>query len=302
MRVEDLRFFVRVAGLGNLSQAGREFGLSPSAASARLAALEKTAGTQLLARTTRSISLTEAGRVLLIHAQNALNEIDIAFDTLDASLENPRGRLHISSNTFFGRKHILPYLNEFMGLYPDIRIEMSLSDRLVDIIGEGFDLAIRAAPLADSSLMARKLGGHRRVLCASPDYIARHGAPQSPSDLCNHACICIASIPVWYFDGPKGEISHTVNPVITGDSGDYAYDAALCGLGLSIKSTAHVWEDLRDGRLVAVMKDYPVVRVGDIWAVYPKSHSTPPKVSVLIDFLLSKYGRPAYWEQDLNAA
>ena len=298
MRLDDLRFFVRVAGLGNLSEAGREFGLSPSAASARLATLEKTAGTQLMARTTRSISLTEAGRVLLSHAQNALDEIDSAFDVLDASLEKPRGLLRISSNTFFGRKHILPYLNEFMRLYPEVRIEMRFSDRIVDIVAEGFDLAIRAAPLPDSSLMARRLGSNKRVLCASPDYIDRHGAPQTPSDLGGHACIGITSMPVWYFDGPRGEISHTVSPAITGDSGDYAYDAALCGLGLSVKSIAHVWEDLREGRLVEVMTDYPVARAGDIWAVYPQSRTTPPKVSVLIDFLLSKYGKPPYWEMD----
>ena len=291
---------MRVAGLGNLSEAGREFGLSPSAASTRLATLEKAAGTQLMARTTRSISLTEAGRVLLSHAQNALDEIDSAFDVLDASQQNPRGQLRISSNTFFGRKHILPYLNEFMRAYPDVRIEMSFSDRIVDIVADGFDLAIRAAPLPDSSLKARRLGSNRRVLCASPDYIERHGAPRAPLDLNSHACIAISSMPVWYFDGPKGEISHPVSPAITGDSGDYAYDAALCGLGLSVKSIAHVWEDLREGRLIAVMPDYPVARVGDIWAVYPQSRTTPPKVSVLIDFLLSKYGRPPYWETDYS--
>ncbi|MEX3008030.1 LysR family transcriptional regulator [Hoeflea sp. TYP-13] len=298
MRFDDLRFFVRVAGLGNLSEAGREFGLSPSAASARLATLEKTAGAQLMARTTRRISLTEAGRVLLAHAQNALDEIDTAFDLLDASLDKPRGQLRISSNMFFGRKHILPYLNEFMELCPDVRIEMSFSDHIVDIVGEGFDLAIRAAPLPDSSMMARKLGGNRRVLCASPDYIARCGAPATPADLDHHACIGLSSMPVWYFEGPKGEIACNIKPAISGDSGDYAYDAALCGLGLSVKSVAHVWEDLSDGRLVAVMKDYPVARTGNIWAIYPPAKTTPPKVTALIDFLLSKYGRPPYWERD----
>ncbi|MCP4315251.1 MAG: LysR family transcriptional regulator [Hyphomicrobiales bacterium] len=286
----------------SLATSGRlELGaLSPSAASARLSTLEKVTGTQLMARTTRSISLTKAGRVLLSHAQNALDEIDTAFDVLDASLDRPRGLLRISSNTFFGRKHILPYLNEFMQLNPDVRIEMSFSDRIVDIVVEGFDLAIRTAPLPDSSMMARKLGGNMRVLCASPQYIERHGAPVAPADLSNHACIGLNTMPVWYFDGPKGEISHTITPAITGDSGDYAYDSALCGLGLSIKSIAHVWEDLRDGRLVEVMKDYPVARTGNIWAVYPQSATTPPKVSALIDFLLSKYGRPPYWEKGFD--
>ncbi|WP_419910267.1 LysR family transcriptional regulator [Hoeflea sp.] len=298
MRFDDLRFFVRVAELGSLSEAGREFGLSPSAASARLATLERAAGAQLMARTTRQLSLTEPGRLLLSHGRTALNELDTAFDLLDASASKPRGELRITSNTFFGRKHILPYLNEFMELYPDIRIEMSFTDRIVDIVGEGFDLAIRGAPLPDSSLMARKLGGNRRVLCASPDYIQKRGVPSTPADLAHHACIGLSLLPVWYFDGPKGEIACTITPAITGDSGDFAYDAALCGLGLSIKSVAHVWEDLREGRLVSVMEDYPVARTGNFWAVYPPATTTPPKIAVLIEFLLSKYGKPPYWERD----
>ncbi len=297
MRLDDLRFFVRVADLGNLSEAGRQFGLSPSASSARLTTLEKAIGAQLMARSTRQMTLTEAGRLLRNHAQNALDEMDMAFDALDARSDVPRGQLRISSNSFFGRIHILPYLNEFMALYPLVRIDMSFTDRLVDIIGDGFDLAIRNAPLPDSTLMARRLGSNRRVLCASPNYIARRGEPKTPSDLAQHDCIGMSSLPVWHFQGPKGEISHTVSSTITGDNGDYAYDAALLGLGLSVKSVAHVWEDLHRGSLVAVMKDYPITRSGDIWAVYPPARITPPKVAVLIDFLQTKYGKPPYWEQ-----
>lgn len=302
MRLDDLRFFIRTSELGNLSAAGREFGLSPSAASSRLTALERELGSQLFARTTRSVQLTEAGDVLHTHATRALFEMDRAAAELEASTIAPRGSLRISCNTFFGRKHILPYLVEFRELYPDIRIEMDMSDRLVDIVGEGYDMAIRGAPMADSVLMARKLGGNSRVLCASPSYLERKGMPVDPDDLGNHECIGLGSLPIWYFEGPDGEVAHEVNASYTGDSGDFAYDAAIHGLGLSVKSVAHVWEDLRDGRLIEVMKDYPVARTGNISAVYAPGKYVPPKISAFVDFLQLKYGKPAYWEMDYRTA
>ncbi len=303
MRLEDLQFFVRVAELGSMSGAGREIGLSPSAASSRLTTLETAFGAQLLARTTRRVTLTEAGRVLLAHARIALQEIAQARSILDAVSGAPRGFLRISCNTFFGRKHILPYLVEFRADYPDIQLEMDMSDKIVDVIEEGYDLAIRGAPLVDSSLLARRLGGNPRALCASPDYLARKGIPKTPEDLANHDCISMASVPVWYFEGPEGEISFEIKkPVIKVDSGDLTYDAAIEGIGLSVKSLAHVWEDLRDGRLVAVMEDYPVARTGAIWAVYPPSQFVPPKVTAFVDFLISKYGRTPYWDTDYRLA
>lgn len=303
MRLEDLKFFERVAALGSLSAAGREFGLSPSASSTRLSNLEKELGTQLVVRTTRRTALTEAGEVFLRHASAALQEINLAKTQISAAEEAPRGVLRISSNVFFGRKHILPYLAEFRQHYPDLRLEIDMTDRLVDLVGEGYDMAIRGAPLPDSSLMARKLGGNPRVLCASPDYLSRKGAPETPDDLRNHDCIGFDPMRVWYFNGPEGEVAYQpTNAVVSGDSGDFAYDAAIYGLGLTVKSTAHVWEDLRDGRLVEVMTGYPVARTGNIYAVYPPAKFVPPKISAFADFLISKFGRPPYWEQDYRQA
>jgi len=305
MRLDDLKFFKRVAELGSLSAAGREFGLSPSAASSRLSNLEKELGTQLVARTTRRTGLTEAGHVFLLHASAALEELQQAQRLIDAAEDAPRGTLKISSNVFFGRKHILPHLAEYRQLYPEVRLEVDMTDRLVDLVEEGYDLAIRGAPLPDSSLLARKLGGNPRVLCASPDYLARKGIPQTVEDLRNHDCIGFEPMPVWYFEGPNGVIPHTLeDPVISGDSGDFAYDAALYGLGLTVKSIAHVWEDLRDGRLVAVLENHPIARTGNIYAVYPPAKFIPPKITSFVDFLISKFGRPPYWEQDyrLSAA
>ncbi|MCX2723202.1 LysR family transcriptional regulator [Roseibium salinum] len=303
MRLDDLKFFKRVAELGSLSAAGREFGLSPSAASSRLSNLEKELGTQLVARTTRRTGLTEAGQVFLNHAAAAVGELEQAKALIDAAEDTPRGLLRISSNVFFGRKHILPYLAEYRQLYPDVRLEVDMTDRLVDLVAEGYDMAIRGAPLPDSSLIARKLGGNPRVLCASPVYLARKGTPHRPEDLRNHDCIGFDPMPVWYFNGPDGEIAHHIeDPVISGDSGDFAYDAAIHGLGLTVKSVAHVWEDLRDGRLVAVLEDYPIARTGNIYAVYPPARFIPPKITTFVDFLLSKYGRPPYWETDHRQA
>ncbi|QDG78079.1 LysR family transcriptional regulator [Labrenzia sp. PHM005] len=303
MRLDDLKFFERVAALGSLSAAGREFGLSPSASSTRLSNLEKELGTQLVVRTTRRTALTEAGEVFLRHASAALQEMNQAKAQISAAEEAPRGVLRISSNVFFGRKHILPYLAEFRQLYPDLRLEIDMTDRLVDLVGEGYDMAIRGAPLPDSSLMARKLGGNPRVLCASPEYLARKGFPETPEDLRNHDCIGFDPMRVWYFNGPNGEVAfQPTDAVVSGDSGDFAYDAAIYGLGLTVKSTAHVWEDLRDGRLVEVMTDYPVARTGNIYAVYPPAKFVPPKISAFVDFLISKYGRPPYWEEDYREA
>ncbi|MBD8875223.1 LysR family transcriptional regulator [Roseibium polysiphoniae] len=302
MRLDDLRFFTRVAALNNLSAAGREFGLSPSAASSRLTTLERAVGAQLFARTTRRTTLTEAGRLFLEHTTTALSEMDMALGHLEAVSEAPSGVLRISCNMFFGRKHVLPHLREFRELYPDIRIAIDCTDRIVDIVAEGYDMAIRGAPLPDSSLVARRLGSNKRALCASPDYIARKGTPKSPSDLINHDCIGLEAMPFWYFHGPDGEIAHRVAHSIYGDSGDFAYDATVHGLGLSVKSISHVWEDLRDGRVVSVMEDYPIARTGDICAVYPPGKYTPPKVSAFIDFLKSKYGKPPYWETDYRGS
>lgn len=298
MRLEDLRFFVKAVALGSLSAAGREIGLSPSAASSRLAALERDVGAQLVNRTTRRLQLTEAGELLISNGSDALDLIDGTLRELEAGGETPRGTLRLSSNMFFGRKHVLPYLAEFRDLYPDLKLQLDFSDRIVDLMSEGYDLALRGAPLADSSLRARRLAGNPRVLCASPGYIARKGAPQSPDELKQHDCLTFRSMPTWYFTGPSGEIAVPVEASISGDNGDFAYDAAMLGLGLAIKSLAHVWEDLRDGRLVAVMPDYPVTRVGAIWAVAPPGRAMSLKARVLIDFLAAKYGSPAYWEAD----
>ncbi|MBN9669962.1 LysR family transcriptional regulator [Roseibium aggregatum] len=303
MRLDDLKFFKRVAELGSLSAAGREFGLSPSASSSRLTNLEKELGTQLVSRTTRRTALTEAGQLYLRHAAIALSELQRAQELIEAAEDKPRGTLRISTNVFFGRKHVLPHLAEYRELYPELKIEVDMTDRMVNLVEEGYDIGIRGGPLPDSSLIARKLGGNPRVLCASPSYLVKKGTPQTPEDLRNHDCIGYDPMPVWYFSGPDGEIAwHIEDPVVSGDNGDFAYDAALYGLGLTVKSLAHVWEDLRDGRLVAVLEDYPIARTGNIYAVYPPSRYTPPKVTTFIDFLISKIGRPAYWESDYRQA
>ena len=298
MRLNDLRFFIRVAEFTNLSAAGREFGLSPSAASARLVSLEKTVGRQLVTRTTRQLVVTEAGHLFRKHALAALEEMDTAFSLLQENTAELKGALRISSSMFFGRKHVLPYLNEFMKLHPALEIDLSFSDRIVDVIGEGFDLAVRSAELKDSSLKARKLSTNKRVLCASPEYLDEKGEPRHPDELLNHDCIGLASIPVWHFDSPEGEVSHPVPTLIKEDSGDFAYEAALKGLGVTLKSITHIWEDLRDGRLREVLPKFPLSNQGAIWAVYPPGNFTDPKVSTFIDFLKSKYGSSPYWETD----
>lgn len=299
MNLEHLQLFVRIASTKNISAAGKELGLSAAVASAHMNKLERDLGVALLHRTTRSISLTEDGEALLPHAQTILDNVDNARAVVGSSEVSPRGTLRITASASFGRMHLLPGLPAFLARFPDLKIDLHLSDRLVDIVEGGFDIAFRDAALPDSSLIARQLAPVQRILCASPDYLAVHGQLQSPNDLYNHACISLHGLENWTLvaqDNPEESITIKPNSILRVDHGESARDAAVQGLGITVCSTWCCYKEIHDGTLTRVLPRFSTSPETAIWVVYPKTHIMPPKVRALIDYFVERFGTSPYWE------
>lgn len=294
--LSTVALFVRVAALGNVSAAGRECGLSPAAAGARLAQLEGTLGTRLLHRTTRRVALTQEGDVFLGQAEALLALEAQALASVGQGHASPQGRLRVSCSSSFGRQHVSPALPAFLARYPGISLDFRLTDRVVDLLAEGVDLAIRVGALRDSTLIARKLATNRRTLCASPAYLAERGMPKHPGELVEHDCLVLGEQRDWRFVTPSGEKSVRVAGRLASDNGEVLRDAVLAGLGIAIKSTWDVGEHLRRGELVPVLASYPLAEEVAIWAVYPSRAFVPPKTHALIDYLQACFGPAPYWD------
>ncbi|MBT7944024.1 MAG: LysR family transcriptional regulator, partial [Alphaproteobacteria bacterium] len=211
----------------------------------------------------------------------------------------PRGTLRLNVPMSFGYLHVAPLLADFTARYPDINIDMDLNDRVVDLLDEGYDIAVRIARLPDSTLIARKLAPFRLVLCASPDYLQQHGAPKTPADLKDHNCLMYSYLlnqNEWSFQGPDGEISVKVSGNIRANNGDALRAAAREGAGLLLSPTFIVNEDLRNGRLKTVMTEFMKTDLA-IYAVYPHNRYVSAKVRAFVDFLAERYGPKPYWDE-----
>jgi DNA-binding transcriptional LysR family regulator len=292
----DLEIFARVVAAGSMSSAGRELGLSPAVVSKRLRRLEDRLGTRLLQRTTRQISLTEAGhgfyeRVLAILA--GIEEAE-AFVSRRSALA--RGTLKVSAPTSFGRMHIAPHINSFMQANPDLAVNLVLSDEFVDIVGDGYDVAIRIAELSDSSLVARKLAPVQRILCASPDYIERMGEPKKIGELDRHVCIPSHNSEPWKMEGPDGALIYRPLGPLATNSSEVVRECVIGGVGIALRSTWDVGHELASGRLVRVLPDYEGSRNVAIHAVYASRRFLPAKIRVFIDFLAALFGPTPYWD------
>lgn len=300
MNIEHLKLFVRIAVTNNISSAGKELGFSPAVSSAHINKLEDDLGVRLIHRTTRRVSLTEEGRAFLPHAMDVLESIETARASVGAGSVRPQGKLRVTASASFGRMHLVPGLDDFLQRYPDLQIDLNLSDRIVDMVEGGFDIAIRDAALNDSTLIARKLATVNRVVCASPDYLAQYGEPQSPEDLLNHQCVNLMGLETWIFDTPDGPKSIKTKNRLRTDNGEAARDACVKGVGITLTSIWCSYRQLRRGDLVQILKNYPLVSNTAIWAVYPSSRLLAPKVRVFIDYFLEYFGDSPYWEQGLN--
>lgn len=298
----EMSIFSRVVASGSLSAAARELNLSPAIISRRLAALEARLGVRLINRTTRSLHLTEEGATYYDTCVRLLSEIEEADSAVSAGRAEPQGALRIALPASFGHLHVAPLIPEFARRYPKVQLALSLSDRNVNLVEEGFDLAVRIADLADSSLAARRLAPNRRVICASPDYLRRHGTPRTPEDLVRHNCLTTTDYSMtWEFRGPDGQ------PGSVRVSGRYACDNwevlrewALAGLGIALKSTWDVRRQLEDGSLVSLCPGYTFNTDVAIYAVYPHRRFLPAKTRAFIEFLADSFGPEPYWDKPIG--
>lgn len=296
MNVDHLTLFIRIAAKHNISAAGQELGLSPAVASSYVNKLEESLNVRLLHRTTRKVSLTEEGIALLPHAEEVLAQVEAARASVGAGNSMPSGTLRVAAPTSFGRQHLMPKLKGFLSAYPDLNVDLRLSDTIVDLVEGGFDIAIRNAELKDSTLIARKLATDTRIVCASPEYLARFGEPTTPEELYNHQCIRLMGLENWAFDLPAGHTTIKTKGRLRTDNGEAMRDAAVDGLGITISSTWNVYKQLERGALVPILKDYPLVSEAAIWAVYPSSRLLATKVRTFIDYFSLEFGGVPYWD------
>jgi len=295
--ISDLEIFARVARTANMSAAGREMGLSPAVVSKRISLLEERLGARLFQRTTRHLTLTETGEGYFKRVVDILSLIEEAEDFVSRRNTRPRGVLKVTAPTAFSRQHIAPYLPDFLRRYCDIELEMQLTDNIVDIIRDGYDVAIRIGELRDSSLVARKLANDHRILCASPQYIAANGAPETLADLESHNCLLAGAQDVWRLEGPEGQVQVRVKGNIRSNSADFVRHALLDGLGIALRSTWDIGPELKSGALQQILPKYRGVSSVAIFAVYPCREFMPNKVTVFIEFLAELFTKPGYWDR-----
>ncbi|MBB4015184.1 DNA-binding transcriptional LysR family regulator [Chelatococcus caeni] len=295
----DLDVFARVVAAKGMSAAGRELGLSPAVISKRIRRLEERLGVRLLQRTTRQIALTDIGQGFYERVVAILAAVEEAEGWATSGAETARGVLRVSAPTSFGRMHIAPHVKRFLDEHPGVTVDLELSDAFVDVVAEGFDVAVRIADLADSSLVARRLAPNHRLLCATPGYLAAHGRPQGVEDLARHTLLA-HNTDHWRLEGPQGLVSIKVTGPLRTNSSEVVREAVLAGIGIALRSTWDIGPELEDGRLEAVLPGWRgVSRVG-IYAVYPSRRHLQPKVRAFIDFLAALYGPRPYWDAGLG--
>lgn len=295
--ISDLDIFARVARTGNMSAAGREMGLSPAVVSKRISLLEERLGARLFQRTTRQLTLTETGEGYFKRVVDILSLVEEAEDYVSRRNTKPRGTLKVSVPTTFCRLHIAPHLPEFLSRYPDIELDVHLSDHFVDIIREGFDVAIRIGELEDSSLVARKLAPEHRVICASPKYLERAGVPTTLSDLDAHNCLLAGAQDVWRLEGPEGEHDVRVKGNIRSNSADFVRGALLQGLGLGLRAVWDIGPEIARGELRVVLPEFSGTSKNAVYAVYSCREFMPSKVNAFIEFLAELYAQERLWQR-----
>lgn len=299
-RVGDLSLFLRVLDLGSISAAARSLDLSVAVASQRLKRLERDLGVRLLHRTTRQLHATPEGAALAEQGRALVEDLEALTGGLRRSATEVSGTLRVTLPASFGRQYISPLLPQFLALHPRVKLSVNLNDQLLDLVGSGFDLGIRVGALDDSGLVARQLAINRRVLCAAPDYLRRHGTPRTPADLAKHECLLLVGSQgrqdVWRLgDGKGGEIAQRVHGRFESNQGELLRDAVVTGLGIALHSIWHVHEELRAGRLQVVLPGYPIAATG-IHAVMPQRRLVPPRVRAFVDFLAEQMGNDPPWE------
>ena len=298
-QLEDMQMFVRVVEAGSITKAASQLSLAKSAVSKRLSDLESRLGSKLINRTTRTSSLTEAGHQYYQRVQLLLGEVDSLNDDIACENKVLAGSLKLAVPLSFGITHLTPAIDLFMRQHPELSIELDYSDRKVDLIEGGYDLAFRIGSLPDSSLKARKIAPIKHVICASPDYLKRQGTPENPAQLKHHKILKrpgwpLAGMPLWDLEGQK----HLANgqSSLIANNGNAMTLLALTGHGIIMLPTFYVWESLQRGDLVPILEDYSMTTI-HAYAIYPATRYLPLKVRSLIDFLIDRFGDAPYWDR-----
>jgi DNA-binding transcriptional LysR family regulator len=298
-RLKQIESFAAVAARGSLTAAAQAEGVAPAVIGRRIDALEERLGVKLLVRTTRRISLTHEGSAFLEDCQRLLADLANAEASVSAGGVKASGHLRVTAPAGFGRRHVAPLAPRFLALHPEVSLSLNLSDRVADIVNEGFDCAVRVGDLSDSSLVSVRLADNRRLCVATPAYLKRAGTPRHPGDLARHQCLTLSSDASqtrgWAFV-VDGELTH-LRPSgrVDCSDGQVLHDWCLQGLGIAWRSTWEVEREVREGLLVAVLEEYAAPPSG-IYAVFAQRKHLPLRVRLWIDFLKHHYGEESYWK------
>lgn len=296
-KLTRIKAFALVVETGSFSAASDRLGISRAAASKYVSQLEEQLGARLLNRTTRRVSTTESGRMYLERCREMLHIMDEADDMMAGLSGAPKGTLRISAPSVFAHRHLMPLLGEYSRLYPEVKMEIMVSERLVDLVDEGFDMAIRIAYRQDPELIARRLTSCKHILVASPAYLETAPEIKRPEDIQQHACLLYSFTlnNAWPLEKDGKEYAIKVTPVITSNDPVVLLEAAIAGMGISIMPTFIAYEAIRNGQLQTVLSDYTVLNL-DIYAVYASRHYLPAKIRTFIDFLKERISDPPYWD------
>ncbi len=299
----DIAIFVRVVDAGSFTAAAEALGISQPVVSKSVTRLEERLGARLLNRTTRRLSLTEAGAELYRRSQHALKQIEDAELEVTRFQTEPRGTLRVNAPMSFTILHLAPVVHEFVARFPGVRLDLNLDDRFVDIVEEGYDLIVRIGRLADSTLVARRITQCRLAICASPSYLKQHGEPQTPDDLLNHNCLMytLGSSPrAWRLVSPDGEERMVpLRGSVALNNGLAQRVLALNGVGIVMLPTFYIGDDLRAGKLKCVLSDW-LPQDAAVYAVYAERRNLSPKVRAFVDFLAARFGPEPYWDEGLD--
>ena len=291
----SMEVFVATVDAGSISAASEAFNISPVMAGKHIRHLEARLGSKLLTRTTRRQSLTEIGRQYYERCRNILSEIKAAESGAEAMRAAPRGTLKVTAPVSFGTQCLAPAVTDYLALHDEVNLDLNLNDRVVDIVEEGYDAAIRIGTLDDSGLVARALQPYRMLICAAPEYLARHGEPRVPADLARHQCLDFLHWNkrlVWQLTDPQGAQSALPASRFRSNNGQALRMAALRGFGIIMQSGILLADDVAAGRLVPILKDYlPAAR--PIHLVYPRDRQPTPKLTTFVEFVVSRFGLDA---------
>lgn len=298
-RFENMHSFIRVVEVGSISGAAERLNVTKSAVSRRLKELEKHLGVELFHRTTRQMNLTDTGRAFYHQAVRILDDVleaEIATSQAHGTL---KGSLKIALPSTFGLMHMGPIINDFIKEHPQIEFDLDFNDREVDLIQEGFDLAIRIANLPDSSLIARRIAPVKTVICASPDYLKQMGIPQSPEDLIEHQCLVYSlqrDFEYWHLTDANGnEIKTKIYPYLKASTGEFLKEAAVDGQGIILVPTFIAYKEIENGSLIPLLKDYTSPQI-NAYAIYPQTRHLSQRVRAFVDLLVKRFEGTPYWD------